>query len=62
MHADFARETDSNFDGVVSGSLEEKEEDFQCDNFVGDSLVDEMGDEGGGRMTHDLRAQGQGLF
>ena len=57
--ANFSHEADSNLDGVVGRSLEEKEEDLEGNDFMGDSLVDEVGNEGGRGMADNLHAKPQ---
>ena len=50
----FASETNSDFDRVVSGPLEEKDENLESNQLVGNALVDKMGDECGGGVTNSL--------
>lgn len=52
--ADLAHETDGDFYGVVGGLGEHEDEHFEGDDFVGDGLVDEVGDEGTGGLADDL--------
>ena len=57
--ANFSHEADSNLDGVVGGAFEEKEENLEGNDFVRDSLVDEVGNEGGRGMADNLHAEPQ---
>jgi hypothetical protein len=52
---DFTSETNSDFDSVVRGSLEEKDENLKSDQFMGNSLVDKVGNERGCGMTNSLK-------
>lgn len=52
--ADFAHESNSNLDRVVRRTLKKQNENLECNNFVSDALVDEMGNESRSRVTDDL--------
>jgi len=52
-------ETDSDFDGVVSGcpsrpAFEEKDGSLERDGFMHEGLIDKMGEEGGCGMADNL--------
>ena len=52
--ANFAHEADSDFDGVVRGAFQEKDENLKSNDFVSNLLVYEMSEEGGRGMADDL--------
>ena len=43
--ADLLHETHGDFDRVVGGSFQAEKQDLECDNLVGDELVDQVRDE-----------------
>ena len=52
--ADFAHEADSDLDTVIGWLLQQQDEDLAGEGLVDDLLVDEMGDEHGGRQANRL--------
>ncbi|GJC95161.1 hypothetical protein ColKHC_03987 [Colletotrichum higginsianum] len=56
MLANLAHEVDSNLDAVVGRLVEEEKEHLAGKAFVGDLVIDEMGQEGGGRDADGLVA------
>jgi hypothetical protein len=45
------------FDTVVSGLSEHEHKHLEGHDFVGDGLIDQMSDEGSGRLTNNLQSQ-----
>ena len=52
---DFTHKPNSNFDGVVRRTFEEENEDLESNDFVRDSLIDEMPNKRCGGMADNLR-------
>ena len=51
---DFTSKPNGDFDGVIGWTFEKQNKDLECDDLVCDGLVDEVCNEGGGRVTDNL--------
>ena len=52
--SDFTHETYCDLDRIVGGAFKEEDKDLKGNDLVSDSLVDEVGYEGGSGVTNDL--------